>query len=333
MTTPDTQRRVVLARRPDGPPVEDDFRVETTGLPAPSTGEILVRTVHLSLDPYIRGSLTGRNLGHPAVHPDDLVPGRAVGQVVGTGAWVVAETGWQEYACVRETSVRPVRVPPGVPRSAVLGVLGVPGLTAYAAITRLLRPRVADTVVVSAGTGAVGGTAGQLARLAGARTVAVAGGPGKCATAAGLFGYHAAVDRHAPDWRDRLADACPDGVHGYLHMAGGEVLAGVLDRLAVGARVVLCGLPEHANETGRTTLPAGPLLRARASVHGLVVYDHEDLRPEFARRTADLVADGRLALLEEEHAGLASAPRAFCGLAAGRNHGKVVVHVGEEAGP
>lgn len=324
---PAVQRRIVLARRPRGVPVEADFRLETAPVPTPGPGEVLVRTVHLSLDPYVRGTLTGRDLGHPPIHPGDPVPGRAVAQVVGTGAWVVAETGWQEYAVVPEGAVRPVAVPPQVPRTAALGALGTPGLTAYAAVTRLLRPVIGDTVVVSSGTGAVGGTAGQLARLAGARAVAVVGGADKCRIAVEHFGYAAAVDRHDPSWREALAAACPDGVHGYLHMAGGEVLEGVAERLAVGGRVVLCGLPDHANETGRTVLPAGAVLRARAVVHGLVVHDHLDLWPEFARRVGGLLAAGRLRTLEEEHTGLEAAPAAFARLMSGRNIGKVIVHV------
>ncbi|MDA0638753.1 NADP-dependent oxidoreductase, partial [Nonomuraea sp. MCN248] len=157
---PQSLRRIVLARRPEGVPVDEDFRLETVPVTPPGPGETLVRAVHLSLDPWVRGAMTGRNLGHPPIHPGDLVPGRAVAQVVGTGEWVVAETGWQEYATLPTDSLRPLTLPPGVPRTAVLGALGTPGLTAYAAITRLIRPVIGDTVVISSATGAVGGVAG-----------------------------------------------------------------------------------------------------------------------------------------------------------------------------
>ncbi|MFG1943653.1 zinc-binding dehydrogenase [Nonomuraea sp. NPDC048826] len=327
-TTPQSLRRIVLARRPEGVPVEEDFRLETVPVTPPGPGEVLVRAVHLSLDPWVRGAMTGRNLGHPPIHPGDLVPGRSIAQVVDTGAWVVAETGWQEYATVPADSLKPVTVPPGVPRTAVLGALGTPGLTAYAAINRHLRPVIGDTVVISSATGAVGGMAGQLARLAGARTVALVGGKAKVELATEYFGYAAAVDRHDPEWAEALAAACPDGVHGYLHMAGGEVLRGVANLLATHARVSLCGLPEHSNEVGgETVLPAGAVMRSRATVHGMVVYDHFDLRPEFAARVGRLLTEGRVRLLEDEHHGLESTPRAFGRLMAGLNTGKAIVHL------
>jgi NADPH-dependent curcumin reductase CurA len=326
-TPPESTRRIVLARRPQGVPAEEDFRLETVPVTPPGPGQVLVRAVHLSLDPWVRGAMTGRDLGHPPIHPGDLVPGRSIAQVVGSGDWVVAETGWQEYAAVAADSLRPVKVPPGVPRTAALSVLGTPGLTAYAAITRLIRPVVGDTVVITSATGAVGGAAGQLARLAGARPVAIVGGPAKCEVAVEKLGYAAAVDRHDPGWLEALAKACPDGVHGYLHMAGGDVLRGVSGLLAPHARVALCGLPDHANEAGETVLPAGAVMRARASVHGLVVHDHFDLRPQFAERVGRLLAEGRLTFLEDAHHGLESAPLAFSRLMAGLNTGKAIVHL------
>ncbi|GAA2737772.1 NADP-dependent oxidoreductase [Actinocorallia aurantiaca] len=328
MSLPSSQRRIVLARRPVGVPREDDFRMETAGIPRPGPGEVLVRTADLSLDPYVRGTLTGRDLGHPPIAPGDLVSGKSIARVLDSGAWVVAETGWQEYAAVPASSLSPLPAPLDVPRTAFLGILGTPGLTAYATVTRLMRPAAGDTVVVSSATGAVGGAAGQLAALAGARTVAIAGGPEKCRIAVEHFGYTAAVDRHDPRWTEALATACPDGVNGYLHMGGGAVLDGVMNRIAPGGRVVLCGLPENANEVGTpAVLPAGLLMRTRAVVHGFVVYDHEDLRPLFLRKVGGLLAEGRLRPLEDVHEGLGSAPAAFRRLMSGENLGKVIVRV------
>lgn len=338
------QQRVVLARVPRGLPVPDDLRVTQAPGPAPAdlgAGQLLVRVLDLSVDPYLRGALSGRHLGSPPVPVGGLVPGRAVAEVVavgpspaGSGAGeiaegdlVVAETGWQQWAVVPAGAAEPVAVPDGVPPSAALGVLGMPGLTGYAAVTRLMDLTPGDTVAVSAATGAVGSTAGQLAALAGCRTVAVVGGPAKAALATDHFGYTAAVDRLAADWTDRLRAACPDGVDAYLDNAGGAVLRGVVDHLAVGARVVLCGLMDQYNDGPPTTLPAGPLIGRRATVRGLVVYDHADLVPRFRARVGALLADGRLRLAEERHAGLAAAPAAFCRLMRGENVGKVVVEV------
>jgi NADPH-dependent curcumin reductase CurA len=294
---------------------------------------LLVRVLDLSVDPYLRGALAGRHLGTPVVPVGGLVPGRSVAEVVvpaagyAAGDLVVAETGWQEWATVEAADACPVTVPDGVPPSAALGVLGMPGLAGYAAVTRMMALTPGDTVAVSAATGPVGSTTGQLARLAGCRTLAIVGGPEKVRVAVDHFGYAAAVDRRAPDWQERLRAACPDGVDAYLDNAGGEVLRTVVGQLATGARVVLCGLMDQYNDGPPSTLPAGPLIGRRATVRGLVVYDHEDLRPRFTARVGGLLREGRLRLLEERHAGLAAAPAAFCRLMRGENLGKVVVEV------
>jgi NADPH-dependent curcumin reductase CurA len=189
-----------------------------------------------------------------------------------------------------------------------------------------------DTVVVSAATGAVGSTAGQLARLSGCRTVGIVGGPEKARLATEVFGYAAAVDRLATSWADQLRAACPAGVDAYLDNAGGDVLRGVVAQLATGARVVLCGLMDQYNDGPPSTLPAGPLIGRRATVRGLVVYDHEDLLPRFTARVGTLLSEGRMRLVEERHPGLAAAPAAFCRLMRGGNVGKVVVEIARRDG-
>jgi NADPH-dependent curcumin reductase CurA len=332
------QQRVVLARVPHGAPVEADLRLETVPAPEPGSGQLLVRVLDLSLDPYLRGALAGRHLGTPAVPPGTLVPGRSVAEVAvpaagfSAGELVTAETGWQEWAVVEAAGACRVSVPDGVPPSAALGVLGMPGLAGFVAVTRMMALTPGDTVAVSAATGPVGSTAGQLARLAGCRTVAIVGGPGKARVAVAHFGYAAAVDRRAPGWEDRLRAACPGGVDAYLDNAGGDVLRGVVGQLATGARVVLCGLMDQYNDGPPSTLPAGPLIGRRATVRGLVVYDHEDLRPRFTARVGALLREGRLRLLEERRGGLAAAPAAFCRLMRGENVGKVVVEVATRSG-
>jgi len=333
MGAPPPQLQVVLARAPRGRPEESDFRLVEAPRPVPSGDGMLVRVLDLSIDPYLRGALAGRHLGDPPVPTGRLIPGRAVAEVVtpagrfAAGDLVVAETGWRQWAVVPAAGVEPATVPDGTPPSAALGVLGMPGLTGYVAVTRMLRPGPGETVVVSAGTGAVGATAGQLAALAGARVVAIVGGARKTEVAVEHFGFAAAVDRLDPDWERSLRAACPDGVHGYLDNAGGAVLRGVVDQLTVGGRVVLCGLMHDYNGGPPSMLPAGRLIGRRATVRGLVVYDHEELRPAFAAEVGALLRAGRLRMLEERHRGLARAPAAFCALMRGGNVGKTVVEV------
>lgn len=333
MTSPSTTRAVVLQHRPHGTPRPDDFRLVEQSLPRPRPGEVRVGVADLSLDPYLRSALGS---GHMAETPPPLgavVPGKAVAIVLESanptlppGTWVVADTGWCEQAVLGADSVRRVDIPDGLPRSAVLGVLGMPGLTAYAAIERHLRPRRGETVVISSATGGVGAVAGQLAAARGAHTVAIVGSPAKAADAREL-GYDAAVVRTGENWADELARACPDRIHGYLHMGDQRTLDGALALLAVGARVSLCGLMDQYNDGPRTVLDAGRIMSARALVHGMVVYDHHDLADAQVREVAGLIGAGRLRMHEDRTVGLESAPEAFCALMSGANRGKAVVQV------
>ncbi|KHL17058.1 hypothetical protein CLV56_0768 [Mumia flava] len=333
MTTPTSVRAVVLRRRPDGLPRTDDVTVTVTDLPERGVEDVLLGVADLSLDPYLRSTLAGTHLDDPAVAIGGVVPGRSVARVLASddptvpvGTWVVAETGWRSHAVVPARAVRPVSVPTGVRPSAALGALGMPGLTAYAAIERHLRPGRGETVVVSAATGGVGAVAGALARARGARTVAITGSSAKADDALGL-GYDAAVVRGEDGWTGALRRACPERVDCYLHMGDQATLDGVLAQLSLGARVSLCGLMDQYNGAGRTTLPAGTIMAARAQVHGMVVHDHGDLEPAFVDAVGALLRTGGLRLHEERHRGLESAGAAFARLMAGHNRGKVVVEV------
>jgi hypothetical protein len=330
---------VVVRRLPSGIPTPEDFALTEVPVPALESGQVLVEVAELSLDPYLRSVLAGRHLDDPAVGPGDVMPGRSVGVVREStdptrpvGTWVVAETGWRAYAVVPAASTHPVDVPAGVPRSAALGLLGMPGLTAFAAMERHLMPKPGETVVISSATGGVGSVAGPLARAAGARTVAVVGSAAKVDDALRL-GYDAAVVRTDPDWLSALKHACPQGVDAYLHMGDMPTLHGVLGQLARGARVSLCGLMDQYNGGPRTMLPAGAIMTARATVYGLVVFDHLDLAERFRARATELLRAGQITLHEERHHGLDQAPVAFARLMSGQNRGKVVVVVNSEASP
>lgn len=334
--TSQESRAVVVARTPDGTPRPDDFRVTEVKPPTISEGQVLVRVDTLSLDPYLRSLLDVGHMGEPAVPVGQPMPGRSVGTVIASnspdlaiGSRVLAETGWRTHAAVAAGEARAVDVPADVPASAALGALGMPGLTAYAAHARQLQPRVGDTVVVGSATGGVGSLAGQLARLAGARTIGIVGSQSKIELAREL-GYDAVVLRTASDWLDQLRAAAPDKVNAYLHLGDQTVLDGVVEHLAVGARVSLCGLADQANGAPPTRVRAGALIGARAVTHGMVVYDHHDLANEHLTRVGALLATGQVIAPEDRYVGLEQAGEAFAALMSGRNRGKVVVQVSQE---
>jgi NADPH-dependent curcumin reductase CurA len=330
------QRRVVLQRVPRGVPEEQDFQIAEAPVPDPPPGHFLARTIYLSLDPYIRSVLAGRHLGHRPVAIGDLIPGQGVAQVVDSrhagfspGQYVLLETGWQEYALSDGRDVR-ILDPHDAPLSAHLGLLGMPGLTAWAGVVELARPRPGETFLVSAASGAVGSAAGQLARLAGCRVVGLAGSAEKCRHATLTFGFDACVNYREADWRDALARATPDGVHVHFENVGGALLEAALDRLALGARVVLCGLIDQYNSGVACTVPAATLIRTRARLFGLVVYDYRDRFDTYLARARRWLREGRLALLEDRALGLEAAPAAFRRLMTGQNVGKALVVVGPE---
>ena len=330
---PATQQRVVLARMPDGVPVCEDFRLVEAPVGAPADGQFLATTIHLSLDPYLRSAIAGRHPGHGPLAVGDMMPGRGTARVVASrhpryreGDYVLLETGWQQYVVSDGRGARRLDAREA-PLSAALGVLGMPGLTAWAGTITLGAARPGETFLVSAASGAVGSAAGQLARIAGCRAVGLAGSPEKCRLAVEHFGFDACVNYREPTWREALAAATGGRVDLYFDNVGGDALAAALDLLAVGGRVVLCGLIGQYNAGVPLTVPLASIIKKRARVTGLVVYDHE---PEFeaylacARRW---VAAGRLRFHEDRSVGLASAPAAFVRLMEGRNVGKALVVV------
>ena len=322
--------RVVVVRPPVGKPALSDFAVEP--VPPPDGPGVLADVLYISVDPYLRGRLSGRHITAPLAAGEAMSSELVVRIAENAGGFRVGELvrafgPWQRSLRLPVEQLVPIRAEIDPP-SLSLGVLGMPGLTAYAGVTRLLRPQARQTILVSAASGPVGATVGQLCKATGARVVGVVGSPEKCRWLREEAGFDLAIDRRRQSIRAALATACPDGIDGYFDNVGGDVLQAAMERLAGNARVVLCGLMDQYNGDDAPPGPnPGLIIRARATVSGLVVYDHEDLRPRMETDLAERVAKGTLKFREHVFEGLDEAPAAFCALMAGGTFGKTVVKV------
>ena len=337
--------RIVLAARPDGAPTEQDFRVETTAVPDPEPGQALLETVYLSLDPYMRGRMSAAESYAQPVPIGGTMPGGTVSRVLestdpalAVGDYVLGYGGWQTHSVESVKHLVPLD-PQAAPLSTALGVLGMPGFTAYSGLLTIGQPRPGETVVVAAATGPVGSAVGQIAQLKGARAVGIAGGPDKVAYLREL-GFDAAIDHRAPDFAEQLTAATPDGIDVYFENVGGPVFDAVLPRLNTYARVPVCGLVSSYNAT---SLPPGPdrmgLLMQRILTKSLTVrgFIQTEFAPtqlgDFRRDMTAWVQEGRIHYREDVVQGLDHAVEAFQGLLRGDNFGKLVVQVGPTAEP
>ena len=325
--------RVLLKRRTGGIPQEQDFELVDAATDRPAAGELLCETLYLSLDPYLRGRISGRHISG-AINVGDLMGGEAVNRVIESksdrfrqGDIIAAHSGWQSHPVVRADAARQVNPELG-PLSTLLGILGMPGLTAYAGMTRLAGLKADDTVVVSAASGPVGSMVGQIARRKGCRIVGIAGSAEKCRWTVEQAGFDRGINYKTETLRDSLGRACPDGIDVYFDNVGGDTLQACMEQLAFGARVILCGLIAQYNTN---EMPPGPnpafIIKARATVRGLVVYDHEDLRPEFEQQVSRWLKQGEICYREDRVEGLEHAPALFCRLMRGENFGKAIVNV------
>jgi NADPH-dependent curcumin reductase len=334
-----TNRRIVLASRPNGEPVPENFRTEEAGIPSPGAGEVLLRTLFLSLDPYMRGRMNAGPSYAPPVEIGQVMEGATVSQVLDSkadplraGDIVLGYSGWQEYAVAPAKGVR--KLDPGLgPVSAALGVLGMPGLTAYTGLLNIGQPKAGETVVVAAAAGAVGSVVGQIATIKGCRAVGVAGGKEKCDFARDELGFDACVDHRSPTFDEDLKAACPEGIDVYFENVGGAVLEGVIPLLNPFARVPVCGLIAHYNATGlpegpnRVPMLMGAILTRRLTLRGFIVSDFASQQGDFIRDMSAWIRDGRVKYREDVVEGLGNAVSAFQGLLRGRNFGKLVVRV------
>jgi len=326
-------RQVTLKFTPEAEPTVDNFALVETSIPQLTPGKVLCKTQYLSLDPYMRSQMAGRHMSG-SISPGDVLRGETVSIVVEStiaeykvGDVVRCFGGWQQYS-VHCTSQLTKVSDNMQPVSYALSVLGMPGLTAYAGLIWQARPKAGDIVVIPAATGAVGATAGQLAKNYGCKVIGIAGTDEKCAYAKSQLGYDECINRRTENLAERLDALCPDGINIYFDLVGGEMLNIVSERLAVNARVILCGLMAEYNQKNRIGgPPPGFWIRARATVYGLVVYDFEHRRDEFIDVCLPLVKAGKLKMQEDIADGLDKAPEAFCRLMQGSNMGKVIVKV------
>lgn len=330
-----TNKRVTLASRPEGFPKESDFEVDEIEVEDPGPGEVLVRTLWVSVDPYQRGRMSETRSYAKSLELGDVITSQALGEVVESqdgryrpGDLVVGQLGWQEHAVTRGGSLR--KVPEILdPPTLALHVIGATGMTAYFGLLDVGQPKPGDTVVVSGAAGAVGQVVGQIAKLAGCHTVGIAGGPDKC-TDCKLYGYDEAIDYKDQNFREAFKAACPDGVDVYFDNVGGGVSEGVHRRLNVGARIVICGqISQYNLDRPELTFSPGLLIVFRARMEGFLVSDYAHRFDEAAMRLARWVAEGKIKWREDVTEGLENAPKAFMGMLRGENRGKALVKVAD----
>jgi NADPH-dependent curcumin reductase CurA len=328
-----TNRQVLLKSRPEGKPTAAHFDIVDRPMPALGDGEVLRKTRFLSLDPYMRGRMSDAPSYAPPVEVGAPMCGHTVSEVVESknpafkaGDVVLGYDGWQQYGVSSGKELRTLDT--RLPVTTALGVLGMPGMTAYVGLLDIGQPKAGETVVVSAASGAVGAVVGQLAKVKGCRAVGIAGSPDKCRYVVEELGFDACINYKTDDLKAALKTACPDRIDVYFENVGGAVQAAVLKRLNRGARIPLCGLIADYNAT---ETPAGPNLRPllvqRARIQGFIVSDHMDRGPAFLREMTPLVLEGRIKYREDITDGLDAAPSAFIGLLEGRNFGKLIVRV------
>ena len=330
-------RQIVLRRHPVGMPKPDDFDLVESPLPSPRDGEVLCRTIYLSLDPYMRGRISGVRSYAQGVEPGQVIVGATVGEVIESkhaglarGDIVLGYDGWQSHAVAKGSGLRKLD-PKQAPISTALGVLGMPGLTAYVGLLDIGQPKPGETVVVSAASGAVGSAVGQIARIKRARAVGIAGSPDKCDYVVRELGFDHCVNYKTGDLAAALRAACPGGVDVYFENVGGDVLRAVMTLLNQNARIPLCGLISEYNATESTPGPnLRPLLVNRVLLKGFIVSDHLSRMGEFLKDCGGWLREGRLKHREDVVVGLEKAPEAFIGLLQGKNFGKLLVRVGED---
>jgi NADPH-dependent curcumin reductase CurA len=337
MDTHGVRRSVVLKHRPHTAPTGQEFGIVEDKVPTPGPGQVVTRTIWLSIDPYMRGRISDAKSYAPPVGIGEVMTGETVGEVIATadpgfkhGDIVVGPRGWQTHVLGSANQAALIQRP-GPPLSTYLGVLGMPGTTAYSGMTDIGKPKAGETVVISAASGAVGSVAGQLAKRAGCRVIGVAGGSEKCLYVTEHLDFDACVDHRAVDLEAELAAVCPNGIDIYFENVGGEVQAAVFSQLNNFARVIMCGMVSQYN---MPKPPPGPnlmfVVRKRVLMQGLIVFDKPERYREWRDLATPWVMDGSLRYREDVVDGLENAPMALAGILRGSNFGKLLVRVGPD---
>jgi NADPH-dependent curcumin reductase CurA len=340
MTEP-ASRQIVLASRPKGRPTVENFRLEDVPIPSIPPGGMVLRVLYLSLDPYMRGRMEDARSYAPPVALGEAMTAQGVAEVIASdhpsyavGDIVLATTGWRSHAASNGAGVRMLD-PAMAPITTALGVLGMPGFTAYAGLNLIGKPKPGETVVVAAASGPVGSLVGQLARLAGARVVGIAGGPDKCRYLKEELGFDAALDHRAPDLPAQLAGACPKGIDVYFENVGGAIWQAVLPLLNTFARVPVCGLIANYNgapaeNPNALAATMRAVLTRSLTLRGFINYEFADEHyPAFLETVSAGIAEGRIRYREDIVDGLENAPAAFIGMLDGKNFGKLLVKVAD----
>ena len=341
-------RKIVLNSRPEGKPSLDDFRLETADATTPEAGQMLLRTVYLSLDPYMRGRMSDSASYAVPTAIGAVLGGATVARVESSnlagfkvGDWVLGMGGWQDYSISDGAEVSKLDAN-ATQHSLSLGVLGMPGFTAYMGLLDIGQPKAGDTVVVAAATGAVGAVVGQIAKLKGCRVVGLAGSARKCRYAVEELGFDACIDHHSEKLSQALFAACPKGIDVYFESVGGAVFDAVLPVLNTGARIPLCGLIANYNDAplsdaaksdvpDRLGVVMRTLLTKRIKLQGFIIFaDYAARFGEFSSQMSSWLKEGKIKFREDIQTGLELAPQAFIGLLEGQNFGKLLVRVGED---
>jgi NADPH-dependent curcumin reductase len=326
--------QVIFKSRPEGFPSESNFEIVQTPVPAVGDGQVLRKTIYLSVDPYMRGRMsTARSYAEPAKLGEPMV-GSTISEVIESknpryraGDYVLGFDGWQAYAVSDGKGLRKLD-PAQAPITTAVGVLGMPGLTAYVGLLDIGRPKEGETVVVSAAAGAVGSIAGQIAKIKGCRVVGTAGSDEKCAYVVNELGFDACINYKTADLKEALKAACPNGIDIYFDNVGGAVLEAVLKRINVHARIPLIGLiSQYCDAKPRPGPNLGSVLANRALIQGMIIFDHTDRMPDFLRDISQWLREGRVRYREDIVQRLENAPRAFIGLLRGENIGKRIVQI------